>query len=201
GSITIFCCFDWSETRKKLNIICLIDLAQSKFQLLAINFYSSFPQEFIKYIDKVWIPLSPQFDNAWNKKKIPHTSRIETSHTYIKIHLLNSQAASLPAVMGRSPTMLFGLLKITSILLTLIPNNDVANPRRYKLESLVGIEFLNCWSLDSAWNLFPKGSQITRGQPTASSKKLQKIEPLKPSSFNYVQRKKPKLQVKNKKKT
>ena len=72
------------------------------------EFYSSFsrfaaiyPGEFIEYVEKTWIPLAPRFANAWTKK-ITHfdhrtSSRIESSHSYIKTHLLNSQA-SLPEV-------------------------------------------------------------------------------------------------------
>jgi len=69
------------------------------------DFYASFQRfsalynpQFIKYVEKVWIPLAPRFVNAWTKK-LPHfdhrtTSRIESSHAYIKTHLLNSQAGS-----------------------------------------------------------------------------------------------------------
>jgi len=45
----------------------------------------------------------------------------------------------------------------------------------------------------------PKGAQTTRGRPAA--KKLQKTEPRDPSGFEYVQPKKPKLQVKEDNKT
>ena len=72
------------------------------------DFYASFERfaslynpNFIKYVKKVWLPLAPRFVNAW-KKKLPHfdhqtTSRIESSHAYIKTCLLNCQA-SLPEV-------------------------------------------------------------------------------------------------------
>ena len=72
------------------------------------DFYASFERfsflynpNFIKYVKNVWLPLAPWFVNAWTKKH-PHfnhqtTSRIESSHAYIKTHLLNSQA-SLPEV-------------------------------------------------------------------------------------------------------
>ena len=73
------------------------------------DFYSSFKrfsdlynQQLIKYIERVWIPLSPWFYNSWTEK-LPHfdhqtTSRIESSHAYIKTHLLNSQAGFPEAI-------------------------------------------------------------------------------------------------------
>ena len=73
------------------------------------DFYSSFQRfsalykpQFIKYVEKFWIPLAPWLYNAWTEK-LPHfdhqtTSRIESSHAYIKTHLLNSQAGFPEAI-------------------------------------------------------------------------------------------------------
>jgi len=68
------------------------------------EFYSSFsrfsaiyPRDFVEYVEKTWIPLAPRFANAWTKT-VTHfdhrtTSRIESSHSYIKSHLLNSHSS------------------------------------------------------------------------------------------------------------
>jgi hypothetical protein len=65
------------------------------------DFYSSFKifsshcnSQFVEYVEKTWLPLAPRFVDAWTKR-IPQfdhwtTSQIESAHSYIKKHLLNS---------------------------------------------------------------------------------------------------------------
>ena len=60
------------------------------------NMRSLYPPIFISYVEKTWIPHAPSFADAWTKK-ITHfdhrtSSRIESSHKYIKQHLLSSNA-------------------------------------------------------------------------------------------------------------
>ena len=68
----------------------------SKFYSAFKDFSSKFNPDIIHYVKKTWLPLAPQFFSAWKKEitNFDHgkTSRIESSHTYIKQHLLNSNS-------------------------------------------------------------------------------------------------------------
>jgi len=79
---------DWS------NLIRLPTI--SKFESHWNGMRSNYPPAFMSYIEKTWIPHAPSFADAWTKK-ITHfdhrtSSRIESSHKYIKQHLLSSNA-------------------------------------------------------------------------------------------------------------
>ena len=55
------------------------------------RFASKYGEPFQKYMKSNWLPVVEKFENTWTKN-LPHfdhrvTSRIESSHTYIKSHL------------------------------------------------------------------------------------------------------------------
>ncbi|KNZ58437.1 hypothetical protein VP01_192g3 [Puccinia sorghi] len=83
--------------------------------------------------------LSPRVEVGWQLViwSMPHFNcRLKKSPFYKKT------TESLPALTGRSPTIILRFLKIFVKIFNFIPKNEVTKARPYELESLVGIKFL-----------------------------------------------------------
>ncbi|KNZ54000.1 uncharacterized protein VP01_307g4 [Puccinia sorghi] len=210
--------------------------------------------DLIKFLEKFWIPCTPRFVNGWTKNILELL--LESNHlTYIKTHLLNSQAG-FPEVVKiitlalkeqhHKIKSLFHQQKITSLqninIIFATCHGKIINfalqtaqncymtidhtskewcnqaqmvrtgmPCSHKIAQLLvsgrrvePSDFHRQWHLKCSESIvdiqLPQGAQTTRLQPTSAAKEPQNTEPCDPSGFEYVQPKKPKLQVKEEKK-